>query len=1346
MQMDCSLGVRIIGHIQHQMGSVDTEQLPCIVTAVADYASTSATILGLTKGNELELQRRHEGWGYGTPVSNSPSLNLRGSTSTLSADVQQDVAYKNQMLESLSSEREKHRFLAAFETYTSEKWLWLDQAKMGRTPLRSEDIPILFGNIDDLYELSVTFTNDLRKIVFEWKADSHIGPVWLKLIPELKIYENYIRNSVKSTRHLVVIKERSGLVEWMNSLKTETIVDFASHLIMPVQRIVRHELLLKRSLSATAEDHTDHSQLLEALKEVEYLVKLINIQSIEEGENTKKLNAIEKSVANFKMTPNEDRLYVYEGVLHKVCRKSNKKRMFFLFSDALIYATISPVRQMSNKRRSVVITSSTIESDSFILPSAYQFRRWIDIRSLLVEDVPDTSSMKNAFQVVTTEEKSFTVYASDAKEKLTWMNHLQVLTRANKLGEVAPVWQSDTSVCAICEKGFTVVNRKHCEFSIIEDEIVCRMFCESEHVTTLFECIRTATAQVEPNSHPEKGALLYATLKVKGAAQTRRTTSILFITATSTYYFISLHDITMMRRTLFFLLVLTATIAQQCEQGFSYCPDVNACYEPTQYNCQPDRYNGQSRLCGAGTFSCNDVCIAECAYQCNANGTYSSRSDRTCPPTQVCQPGYSACGDACYNSDQYCCISGSPQDIQSCPQPTSTSCDRAAGCTFELVHVGQLHDGQLRLNYGPGAFPVNFTFTTDGKMVDNRGQTCYLAANGQLQCNFEAQTTVTDFCISGDYLSHAGGLVWYECDVGTGGSNLYNVSIDSQSCSALYLYVSSQCDSAPSTISQAPTGSAVTAPSTTSYVPPVVTSTPFTTTRCSSGFGITLPIPFFYFSFDLGVSVGGSIKDDSGNGRNGIVVGKPLSIFGFISAALSFDLNAGLQGIRIDNVDKLGLNFTIATWVKVKTCYHCDRFSIFSQVSANAKSTMKIATTKTGIWSSTKGWDLTFCPKTQRVTFSTAFQSVSWEVKVAAEAWFHLALTADVSGRVNLYVNGVAAASQNVRVSLSLSSKLYIASDKNKCSFSGSIDDFVAFNVALSLQQIVSIRDNRCATTTSTKSIGSTQATRSQTPVTVFPTKAPCDFCPKPPTPPKSTGCGFPWLYWSFDKIKNRTVCNDDSGHKRHGSFLSNCTLIDGILRRAVHHSATDSISLPDFSLSAVFSLSTWIKLSSSSQASVVATTKVQAGAAAGWELRFDAQAGIFTFESTGNSRASWTVQVNAGVWSHLAVSVENGFVELFINGISQGVKNITACVNSSVGLRVGVKLAAQLDEFLIFDRALDTEEVVDAMNKYKTGKDISAGSWSQKSNDLDWGVGWEKSASLDVTARSRISSWWKWI
>lgn len=124
----------------------------------------------------------------------------------------------------------------------------------------------------------------------------------------------------------------------------------------------------------------------------------------------------------------------------------------------------------------------------------------------------------------------------------------------------------------------------------------------------------------------------------------------------------------------------------------------------------------------------------------------------TCPIPTMCTSGQVACGSLCYNATEYCCISGYPAPASECNTPNITCLTNL--CDFTLENVGSLHDGQLRLRYGAGAYNVSFTLH-DGILKDNRGQICYFADNLQFQCNDYPQTSnYTRFEVEGKFLAY----------------------------------------------------------------------------------------------------------------------------------------------------------------------------------------------------------------------------------------------------------------------------------------------------------------------------------------------------------------------------------------------------------------------------------------------------------------------------------------------------------------------------------------------------------------------------------------------------------------
>jgi len=142
--------------------------------------------------------------------------------------------------------------------------------------------------------------------------------------------------------------------------------------------------------------------------------------------------------------------FLYEGELTKVCRKDNKKRHFFLFSDILLY--VHPLVPPNTK---------------------YKVEQQFGISNIRIEE--DTADDKK-FQLKS-DKKSFTVLADTNKLRGEWIEKIQEVQnqlkektktlapvkRESLAASTAPVWIPDheCKTCAICDLKWTTFNRRH---------------------------------------------------------------------------------------------------------------------------------------------------------------------------------------------------------------------------------------------------------------------------------------------------------------------------------------------------------------------------------------------------------------------------------------------------------------------------------------------------------------------------------------------------------------------------------------------------------------------------------------------------------------------------------------------------------------------------------------------------------------------------------------------------------------------------------------------------------------------------------------------------------------------
>ena len=130
--------------------------------------------------------------------------------------------------------------------------------------------------------------------------------------------------------------------------------DLLTFLITPVQRLLRYSLLFKDYVKHTPESHSDYKGAVEVLEKFDELAAEVN-NNIRKDQNNKKLAEIVSSIANLPkdvkaLVLSPDHIFVREGFLNKVCRKTTMKRYFWLFTDMLMYGTSNPSGSFSYHR------------------------------------------------------------------------------------------------------------------------------------------------------------------------------------------------------------------------------------------------------------------------------------------------------------------------------------------------------------------------------------------------------------------------------------------------------------------------------------------------------------------------------------------------------------------------------------------------------------------------------------------------------------------------------------------------------------------------------------------------------------------------------------------------------------------------------------------------------------------------------------------------------------------------------------------------------------------------------------------------------------------------------------
>jgi FYVE/RhoGEF/PH domain-containing protein 5/6 len=396
-----------------------------------------------------------------------------------------------------------HRDRVGFEIFTSElsynnfmrilievyKGPLLSAQKAGHVQVKEDDAVKVFGPIESVLAVSDIILAALEERIVNWDSETQlIGDVFVKYGDLLKVYATYAREQQAAKiaqSHCTTSKTYHAMLKISQQFPACQSRDLSSLLIMPIQRIPRYELLLRDFIKATPTTHPDMPLLNQALTKIKSVAEQVD-RSVEEYKQLEKLLAIQASFSGGSSVDlvKPGRRFIREGSLIKVCRRANKTRKFWLFSDILLYGI-------------PILTGSNVVSGEFSLlhlqlqdlPDALQPHDEPQLSDSPNMSNPSSnrlsmapSASKPIWQfMIQSRQKSFVVFANSLQEKADWMVDIMTavkefqdaaksLQTSNKSKggvpgtiDVAPAWVPDSMApqCKICSNEFGLVTRRH---------------------------------------------------------------------------------------------------------------------------------------------------------------------------------------------------------------------------------------------------------------------------------------------------------------------------------------------------------------------------------------------------------------------------------------------------------------------------------------------------------------------------------------------------------------------------------------------------------------------------------------------------------------------------------------------------------------------------------------------------------------------------------------------------------------------------------------------------------------------------------------------------------------------
>ncbi|XP_051853813.1 epithelial cell-transforming sequence 2 oncogene-like isoform X1 [Antechinus flavipes] len=297
-----------------------------------------------------------------------------------------------------------------------------------RAILSSTDIQIIFTDILCILDLNRHFLGELTKRLQEWGPAQCFGEIFTKFGLQLKTYTNFFNN------YPIVLKTIEKCREMIPSFRAflkrqdKTIVTrmltLQELLLYPSRRFEEYINILYGLRLHTPSEHVDRADLTIAIKQMKRYMDYIN--QLKQNVNRKnQLSDIERRVCGCPILSEGNRFLIrVQNVaqLHYINKEiSLSLRLYehiydlslFLFNDALLVS-----------RRTIVHTPFERTTET-----TYQFLALEALHQMLIEDIPDSKFIKNAF--VLHGPKYQWICSTENEDKLVWLSVLQSAIRSS---------------------------------------------------------------------------------------------------------------------------------------------------------------------------------------------------------------------------------------------------------------------------------------------------------------------------------------------------------------------------------------------------------------------------------------------------------------------------------------------------------------------------------------------------------------------------------------------------------------------------------------------------------------------------------------------------------------------------------------------------------------------------------------------------------------------------------------------------------------------------------------------------------------------------------------------------
>ncbi|XP_015930609.1 FERM, ARHGEF and pleckstrin domain-containing protein 2 isoform X2 [Parasteatoda tepidariorum] len=316
--------------------------------------------------------------------------------------------------------------------------VWFRDEVSKEENMPTQALAVLFGVVDPLYEFHCSFLRELEHRLATWEGRTGMplqtfiqgpGDIFLKKVQMTEFYTNYIEK-------LPYILEKLNSAYYSNTHFERMYCDFemqrvcylplTSFLLRPAHRLLHYSSLMERLVEHYGDNHPDSKNCKTVLAKLKQVTNML-IKNIHYSANFVKLMELQRDLFGIDNLTAGRREFLREGCLQKLSKKGYQNRMFFLFSDVLLYANRGPINQHQ-----------------------FKIHGQLPLQGIVVEETESRMGVPHCFTIYGNN-RALMVAASLETEKQKWLIDLNETIQGSKESHDDALFYSSLRSCSSSE-------------------------------------------------------------------------------------------------------------------------------------------------------------------------------------------------------------------------------------------------------------------------------------------------------------------------------------------------------------------------------------------------------------------------------------------------------------------------------------------------------------------------------------------------------------------------------------------------------------------------------------------------------------------------------------------------------------------------------------------------------------------------------------------------------------------------------------------------------------------------------------------------------------------------------